>query len=223
MIRVEGLGKSYPGRNGDEAAVLRDVNLHIPAGAYTAFVGPSGSGKSTLMHILGCLDTPTVGRYVLDGEDVSRLDARELCRVRREKIGFVFQGYQLMAKLTAEENAAFPLLLRGVNEADRLRMARRALGRVGLGGRERHRPCELSGGQQQRVAMARALCADPKILLCDEPTGALDEDSRNAVLDLLDELHRDGRTIVMITHDPFVASRAAQRLRVQGGRIISQG
>ena len=223
MILIEGLGKSYPGKNGAVTEVLRDVNLHIRAGDYAAFVGPSGSGKSTLMHILGCLDTPTVGRYVLDGEDVSRLDARALCRVRREKIGFVFQGYQLMSKLSAEENAAFPLLLRGVNEADRLRLARRALSRVGLSGREKHRPCELSGVQQQRVAMARALCADPKILLCDEPTGALDEDSRNAVLDLLDELHHDGRTIVMITHDPFVASRAAHRMRVQGGRIISQG
>lgn len=221
MIRLEGLGKTYPGRGG-AVEVLRDVNLHIPPGTYAAFVGPSGSGKSTLMHILGCLDTPTAGRYVLDGQDVSRLDARALCRVRREKIGFVFQGYQLMAKLSAEENAAFPLLLRGVNEADRLRQARSALARVGLSGREKHRPCELSGGQQQRVALARALCADPRLLLCDEPTGALDVQSRNDVLALLDELHRDGRTIVTITHDPFVAARAAVRMRVQGGRIISQ-
>ena len=220
MIRTENLQKRYPGQNGGEVGVLRGVNLHLSPGSYTAFVGPSGSGKSTLMHILGCLDTPTSGRYVLDGEDVSRLDARALCRVRREKIGFVFQGYQLMSKLTAEENVAFPLMLRGLGESDRLRMARRALAQVGLSGRERHRPCELSGGQQQRVAMARALCADPKVLLCDEPTGALDMDSRNAVLDLLDEMHARGRTIVMITHDPFVASRAAQRMRVEGGSLV---
>jgi len=222
MIRLENVQKEYPARSGGAVEVLRDVNLHIPPGSYTALLGPSGSGKSTLMNIIGCLDVPTSGRYVLDGQDVSRMDAHALCMVRREKIGFVFQGYQLLGKLTAEENAAFPLMLRGWGESDRLRMARRALERVGMAGREKHRPCELSGGQQQRVAMARALCADPKVLLCDEPTGALDEDSRNAVLDLLDECHRDGRTIVMITHDPFVASRAAQRMRVQGGRIISQ-
>lgn len=217
MIRMEDLCKSYPTRGGQALPVLAHVNLRLYPGSYTAFVGPSGSGKSTLMHILGCLDTPTSGRYILDGQDVSRLDSAALCRVRREKIGFVFQGYQLMSKLSAVENVAFPLMLRGMGERERLRLASRALDRVGLSGRERHRPSELSGGQQQRVALARALCVRPRLLLCDEPTGALDHDSRNAILDLLDEIHLEGGTIVLITHDPFVASRAGARIRLETG------
>ncbi|MDD5897327.1 MAG: ABC transporter ATP-binding protein, partial [Clostridia bacterium] len=160
MIVMEEIGKSYPGRDG-AVEVLRGVNLHIRPGSYAALTGPSGSGKSTLMHILGCLDTPTSGRYLLDGQDVSGMSNAQLCRVRREKIGFVFQGYQLLPRLSALENVAFPLLLRGVSEERRMEEAKRALGRVGLGGRERHRPGELSGGQQQRVALARALCARP--------------------------------------------------------------
>jgi len=220
MIRMQGIGKSYPSRAGGALQVLSQVEMHLRPGAYAAFVGPSGSGKSTLMHILGCLDTPTCGQYWLDGQDVSRLDAAALCRIRREKIGFVFQGYQLMGKLTAAENVAFPLMLRGMGERERLRAAQKALARVGLSGREHHRPCELSGGQQQRVALARALCAQPRLLLCDEPTGALDMDSRNAILDLLDTLHEDGHTIVMITHDPFVASRAVERFRVERGQVL---
>ncbi|MDD5897213.1 MAG: ABC transporter ATP-binding protein [Clostridia bacterium] len=218
MIVMEEIGKSYPGRDG-AVEVLRGVNLHIRPGSYAALMGPSGSGKSTLMHILGCLDTPTSGRYLLDGQDVSGMSNARLCRVRREKIGFVFQGYQLLPRLSALENVAFPLLLRGVSEERRMEEAKRALGRVGLGGRERHRPGELSGGQQQRVALARALCARPRLLLCDEPTGALDVDSRNDILDLLDSLHADGHTIVLITHDPFVASRAVQRYRVTQGAV----
>lgn len=218
MIVMEEIGKSYPGRDG-AVEVLRGVNLHIRPGSYAALMGPSGSGKSTLMHILGCLDTPTSGRYLLDGQDVSGMSNAQLCCVRREKIGFVFQGYQLLPRLSALENVAFPLLLRGVSEERRMEEAKRALGRVGLGGRERHRPGELSGGQQQRVALARALCARPRLLLCDEPTGALDVDSRNDILDLLDSLHADGHTIVLITHDPFVASRAVQRYRVTQGAV----
>ncbi len=222
MIVMENIRKGYPGREG-AVEVLTGVNLHIRPGSYAALTGPSGSGKSTLMHILGCLDTPTDGRYLLDGQDVSRMTQSQLCGVRREKIGFVFQGYQLMTKLNALENAAFPLLLRGVAEEERLEAAAQALRRVGLAGRERHRPGELSGGQQQRVALARALCAKPKLLLCDEPTGALDVDSRNEILDLLDDLHMEGHTIVLITHDPFAASRAAQRYRVAHGTVISAG
>ena len=152
MIRMQGIVKTYPGRGGQPPqCVLHGVDLRIRPGEYVAFVGASGSGKSTLMHILGCLDTPTGGRYVLDGEDVSRLDARALCRVRREKIGFVFQGYQLLSKLTAADNVAFPLMLRGVPEAERARRAAEALARVGLAGRGQSRPCELSG----RAAAAR--------------------------------------------------------------------
>ena len=218
MIVLEHLSKSYAGREGP-VEVLQNISLRIPPGSYTALVGASGSGKSTLMHILGCLDTPTSGRYLLDGEDVSGLKQAQLCRIRREKIGFVFQGYQLMSRLNALENVAFPLLLRGVGEEERLQAANLALGHVGLGGRERHLPSQLSGGQQQRVALARALCARPKLLLCDEPTGALDVDSRNEILDLLDALHADGHTIVLITHDPFVASRAHSRYRVAQGSV----
>ena len=222
MIVMENIRKVYPGREG-AVEVLNGVSLHVRPGSYAALTGPSGSGKSTLMHILGCLDTPTSGRYLLDGQDVSRMSQSELCGVRREKIGFVFQGYQLMTKLNALENAAFPLLLRGVAERERMEAAAEALRRVGLSGREHHRPGEMSGGQQQRVALARALCAKPKLLLCDEPTGALDVDSRNEILDLLDELHADGHTIVLITHDPFAASRAAQRYRVANVSVISAG
>lgn len=220
MIRMQGIVKTYPTQDGQQPlTVLRDVALHVGAGEYVAFVGASGSGKSTLMHILGCLDTPTQGSYLLEGEDVSRLTPQELCRVRREKIGFVFQGYQLLSKLTAAENVAFPLMLRGMSEEERLCRAAEALSRVGLAGREAHRPCQLSGGQQQRVAMARALCYNPKLLLCDEPTGALDLDSRNEILDLLDGLNRQGNTVVVITHDPFVAARATRRYRVEDGQV----
>ena len=213
MIVLENVCKSYPGPGG-ALDVLHGGSRRIPAGSYTALTGQSGSGKSTLMHILGCLDTPDSGRYVLDGQDLSALGHAALCGVRREKIGFVFQGYQLLSRLSAVENVAFPLLLRGVEQARRLEAARRALWRVGLSGRENHLPGQLSGGQQQRVALARALCARPRLLLCDEPTGALDVDSRNAILDLLDGLHAEGHTIVLITHDPFVAARAQTRLRV---------
>ena len=219
MIVMENIRKHYPCAEGKTTEVLHGVCLRVREGSYAAIMGPSGSGKSTLMHILGCLDTPASGRYVLDGQDVSALSQQELCAVRREKIGFVFQGYQLMSRLSAAENTAFPLLLRGMNEKKRLLAAQEALARVGLAGYEKRRPWELSGGQQQRVALARALCAQPRLLLCDEPTGALDVDSRNDILDLLDSLHRDGHTIVLITHDPFAASRAAQRYRMTDGML----
>lgn len=220
MIRMEGITKTYPSKRGQECLeVLSGVNLRIRPGEYVAFVGPSGSGKSTLMHILGCLDTPTEGQYLLDGEDVSHLDAHALCMVRREKIGFVFQGFQLLSKLTALENVAFPLMLRGISERERERRALEALKRVGLAQRAHHRPCELSGGQQQRVAMARALCYSPRLLLCDEPTGALDERSRDDMLNMFDSLHESGHTVVVITHDPCVAARATRRYRVADGTI----
>lgn len=220
MIHMEGVGKTYPARRDQPPLIaLENVRLRVRPGEYVAIVGPSGSGKSTLMHLIGCLDTPSQGSYTLDGEDVSELDQQALCRVRREKIGFVFQGYQLLSKLTAAENVAFPLMLRGLSQAERLRKANEALERVGLGGRGGCRPCELSGGQQQRVAMARALCYAPRLLLCDEPTGALDVDSRNEILDMLDALHQGGHTIVVITHDPFVAARAARRYRVERGAV----
>ncbi len=221
---MENICKQYPAQRGQAPLrVLEDVNLRVARGEYVAIVGPSGSGKSTLMHLLGCLDSPSGGRYRLDGLDVATLDRGELCRVRMEKIGFVFQGYQLLKKLNALENVAFPLLLRGVGVREREARAMEALERVGLAERAEHLPAQLSGGQQQRVAMARALCYSPALLLCDEPTGALDLVSRDEVLALLDELHRAGHTIVVITHDPFVAGCAVRRLRVDAGRVLPQG
>jgi putative ABC transport system ATP-binding protein len=217
---MENITKSYPGRRGQGGlCVLSGVELHVHRGDYAAIVGPSGSGKSTLMHLIGCLGAPTSGRYRLDGEDVAGFSDRDLTRVRREKIGFVFQGYQLLKKLNALENVAFPLMLRGVPLRRREQLAMDALDKVGLTARARHLPSQLSGGQQQRVAMARALCYSPQLLLCDEPTGALDETSRDEVLELLSELHGKGHTIVVITHDPCVAAHAVQQYRVEGGRV----
>ncbi len=217
MIQLEKVTKSYPGGE----SVIKAVNLHIRPGEYAALTGPSGSGKSTLMNILGCLDTPTAGRYLLDGMDVSRLTPAQLCQVRREKIGFVFQGYQLLSKLSAAENVAYPLMLRGMEPDQRRLLALKALRQVGLSGREDARPSQLSGGQQQRVALARALCCKPKLLLCDEPTGALDPASRDDILALLDGWNRRGNTVVVITHDPVVAAQAATRYHAQpGGQLI---
>lgn len=220
MIHMENISKSYPGRRGEPLLrVLDNVELHVARGDYAAIVGPSGSGKSTLMHLIGCLDAPTSGHYRLEGQDVAGFTAGELCRVRQEKIGFVFQGYQLLKKLNALENVAFPLLLRGVPLRRREQLAMEALEKVGLCARARHLPSQLSGGQQQRVAMARALCYSPSLLLCDEPTGALDQASRDELLELLGELHEKGHTIVVITHDPCVAAHAVKRYRVEGGRV----
>ena len=222
VLRLEGICKTYRVEGG-ELAALTDVQLSVPRGELAAILGPSGSGKSTLMHILGCLDTPTAGSYWLDGRDVARLSPGELCRVRRESVGFVFQGYQLLPKLTAAENVAFPLMLRGVPEKRRLAQAEDALARVGLAERARHRPRQLSGGQQQRVAIARALISEPKLILADEPTGALDEASRADVLRLLCRLHEEGRTVVLITHDASVAAVARRRYRVEDGRVTPVG
>lgn len=221
MIRMQGVVKTYPGRGGQAPQrVLKGVDLRVRPGEYVAFVGASGSGKSTLMHILGCLDTPIGGRYLLDGEDVSRLDAKALCRVRREKIGFVFQGYQLLSKLTAADNVAFPLMLRGVPEAERARRAAEALARVGLAGRGQSRPCELSGGQQQRVAVARALCYSPRLLLCDEPTGALDYQTSKEILELMENVNRDyGCTVVIVTHNDAIRHMAHRVLRLRDGKL----
>ena len=218
MLRLIDIGKTYPLGHGTLSA-LSGVNLEVRRGEYVAIVGPSGSGKSTLMHILGCLDTPATGTYLLDGEEVSSMSQKELCRIRREKIGFVFQGFQLLPRMTAVENVAFPLMLRGMEERKRLSLAADALGSVGLASRMHHKPGQLSGGQQQRVALARALVYEPKLLLCDEPTGSLDIESRAEILDLFSGLHRDGHTVVLITHDPEVASRAMRRYRVNGGKV----
>ena len=219
MIRMHDVSKLYP--VGDQVVeALHHVSLRIAPGEYAAVVGPSGSGKSTLMHLLGCLDTPTAGEIALNGRDVSTLRPGELSRVRGEEIGFVFQGFQLLPQLTALENVAMPLLLAGVPKRQREARAASLLARVGLGERLRHRPHQLSGGQQQRVAIARALVRDPPVLLADEPTGNLDGDATREVLALLAQLHREGRTVVLITHDPRVAACAQRQLQVRGGRVL---
>ena len=220
MIVAESLSRAYP-MSGRLLMALSGVSFRVRRGEYAAIVGPSGSGKSTLMHLLGCLDSPSSGRYLLDGRDVSALSSAELAQVRGEKIGFVFQGFQLIPRLTALENAALPLTLCGVPLRERTERAAALLARVGLGDRLGHRPAQLSGGQQQRVAIARALSRDPDLLLADEPTGSLDPDSTGEVLRLLEELNRDGRTIVLITHDREVAARAKRQLAISAGRLVS--
>lgn len=218
MIELENVTKAYPlGR--ETVTALDHVNLRVNAGEYAAIIGPSGSGKSTLMHILGCLDRPTSGTYRLHGRDVSTLSAEELAHVRGEEIGFVFQGFQLLPQLTAVENVALPLLLSGVSRRQRLQRAETLLSEVGLGARVRHRPSQLSGGQQQRVAIARALVRNPPVLLADEPTGNLDGDATREVLAILEGLHRSGRTLLLITHDPAVAARAGRQIRIASGRV----
>ena len=220
MIIARRLTRSYT-MNDLTVEALTDVSFRIGKGEYAAIVGPSGSGKSTLMHILGCLDRPTSGAYLLDGQDVSQLPEKALSKVRGERIGFVFQGFQLIPRMSALENVTLPLILCGTPEAERTARAKVLLERVGLGDRLHHRPNQLSGGQQQRVAIARALARDPSVLLADEPTGSLDPQATHDVLALLDELHREGRTVLLITHDMTVARRADRQLRIQDGRLAS--
>ena len=202
-----------------EVAALRGVTLDVQPGEYVAVMGPSGSGKSTLMHIIGCLDVPTAGSYHLAGEDVSRMSENDLAEVRNRRIGFVFQQFNLLASMTAWSNVALPLAYAGVNRTERRQRAEAALGRVGLADRVNHRPGELSGGQQQRVAVARALVTEPALILADEPTGNLDSTSTADVLDLFDELHEAGRTVVLITHEQDVAARAGRIVRLRDGLV----
>jgi putative ABC transport system ATP-binding protein len=220
VIRLEDVTKIY--RTGSLAvAALRGVSLTIDEGEYVSVMGPSGSGKSTLMHILGCLDVPSSGRFWLSGEEVSGLNENDLADIRNRHIGFVFQQFNLLATLTAWRNVELPLIYAGVGRAERRRRAVEALEQVGLGDRIDHRPGELSGGQQQRVAVARALVADPALILADEPTGALDSYSAIDVLRLLHDLHIAGRTVVVITHDPDVAQAAERTIRIRDGLISS--
>ena len=207
-------------RNGSlEVAALRGVSLDVQPGEYVAVMGPSGSGKSTLMHIIGCLDVPSAGSYHLAGEDVSAMSENDLADVRNRSIGFVFQQFNLLASMTAWSNVALPLAYAGVGRALRRERAEAALGRVGLADRVGHRPGELSGGQQQRVAVARALVTEPALVLADEPTGNLDSTSTADVLDLFDELHDAGRTVVLITHEHDVAARAGRVVRLRDGLV----
>jgi putative ABC transport system ATP-binding protein len=204
-----------------EVQALRGVSLAIHPGEYVAIMGPSGSGKSTLMHIIGCLDVPTSGTYHLAGTDVSGMSEAELALVRNERIGFVFQQFNLLPSLNAWRNVELPLCYAGVSRADRKERALAALARVGLADRVEHRPGELSGGQQQRVAVARALVTDPALILADEPTGNLDSRSTEDVLSLFDELRMAGRTIVLITHEPHVAEAAGRVERIRDGQLES--
>lgn len=204
-----------------EVHALRQVSLRVAAGEFVALMGTSGSGKSTLLHLLGCLDTPTAGRYWLECQDVSKLSARERARVRNRRIGFIFQTFNLVPRLNALENVALPLLYRG-EDRDARKRAAAILERVGLADRADHWPSQLSGGERQRVAIARALIADPVLVLADEPTGSLDSSTGAEIMGLLEELNREGRTIVLVTHDPQVAAHAGRILHMRDGQIIEE-
>jgi putative ABC transport system ATP-binding protein len=221
VIKTVALSKHY--LMGDvQVDALRDININIEKGEFFAVLGPSGSGKSTLMNILGCLDVPTTGQYWLNGREVSLLSDNQLAEVRNRQIGFVFQSFNLMPRLTALDNVIRPLVYRGIGHRERLRQARQALEQVGLQDRMDHRPTQLSGGQQQRVAVARAIAGNPAIILADEPTGNLDTASGEAVMKLLQDLHRQGRTVVMISHNPDTASIADRWIKILDGRIVEE-
>ena len=220
VIQVRDLERDY--QMGDETVrALAGVSFTVERGEYLAIMGPSGSGKSTLMNLLGCLDTPSGGEYWLDGQRVSGLSERELARVRNREIGFVFQTFNLLARATTLRNVELPLLYGGVHAEERHRRAAAALERVGLADRQHHKPNELSGGQRQRVAVARALVTEPALLLADEPTGNLDSRTGEDVMRLFEELNAEGHTIVVVTHDPDVAVRAARTIVLRDGRIAS--
>jgi putative ABC transport system ATP-binding protein len=204
-----------------EVPALQGVDLRVERGEYVAIMGPSGSGKSTMMNIIGCLDRPTTGSYHLDGEDVSRLDDNALATIRLRKLGFVFQGFNLLARTDALKNVALPLFYAGIGARERDRRAMATLQEVGLADRARHKPSELSGGQQQRVAIARALVNDPAVLLADEPTGNLDTRTSADIMSLFDALHAGGRTIIMVTHDESIARNARRIVRLLDGRIVA--
>ncbi len=219
-IALRDIRKTY--ENGAlKVPVLHGITLDVAKGEYVAIMGPSGSGKSTLMNIIGCLDRPTSGGYVLDGVDVSKLDDNALAEIRLKKLGFVFQGFNLLARTDALKNVALPLFYAGVPGRERARRARAALAEVGLADRADHQPTQLSGGQQQRVAIARALINDPAVLLADEPTGNLDSKTSDDIMTLFDNLHASGRTIIMVTHDENVARNAARIVRLLDGLVVS--
>lgn len=218
LIHIENMKKIYnPGEN--EVRALDGIDLDIEKGDLVAIVGHSGSGKSTLMNMLGCLDTPTSGKYVLDGQDVASMTDNQLADVRNKEIGFIFQGFNLISNLDAVGNVELPLVYRGVSKNERKQLAMEALKSVGLEDRMKHKPNEMSGGQQQRVAVARAVAAKPPIILADEPTGNLDTKSTQEIMEILKELHRSGRTAIIITHDEEIASQAHRVIRILDGRI----
>ena len=222
VIEAHGLGKVYSPGTQAEVVALRNADLRIAQGEFVAIMGPSGSGKSTLMNLIGCLDTPSSGSYLCDGIDVATLDAEELAALRRDKIGFVFQGFHLLPRMSALDNVAMPLVYSEVAPAERQELALQALDAVGLAERAAHRPNELSGGQQQRVAIARALINNPPIVLADEPTGALDSRTGAEILALFKRLRDGGRTVVLITHDAEVAAHADRIFTIHDGELQEQ-
>ncbi|HRG17071.1 MAG TPA: ABC transporter ATP-binding protein [Pseudomonadota bacterium] len=220
MIQVENISRTYD-MHGAEVRALDGVSLHVDPGEFVAITGPSGSGKSTLLNVLGCLDRPDAGSYVLDGQEVSRLDDEAISTVRNRKIGFIFQSFHLLPRLTVLENVMLPLRFTREPKPDVTARAKELLARVGLADRMDHRPTQLSGGQMQRAAIARSLILSPALLLADEPTGNLDSKSAADVLNLLDELHEQGQTIVLVTHDNDIAAHAPRHVRLRDGKVES--
>lgn len=218
LIQIKDICKIYnPGEN--EVRALDHVSLAVNEGEYVAIIGQSGSGKSTLMNMLGCLDVPTSGEYILNGQNVSHLTDDQLSDIRNQEIGFIFQGFNLIPSFTAIENVELPLLYRGVGKKERHDLAVKALTKVGLSQRMEHKPAEMSGGQQQRVAIARAIAQAPPVILADEPTGNLDSGSSKEIIQILKELHKEGRTVILITHDNEIAEQAKRVIRIKDGKI----
>jgi putative ABC transport system ATP-binding protein len=220
LIRLEGITKHYQ-MGGETIAALNGIHLEIAVNDYVAFIGSSGSGKSTMMNILGCLDSPTHGKYFLNGIDVAGMSESDLATTRNVEIGFIFQSFNLLTRATALQNVMQPLIYRGIRPAERARRAKEAMARVGLEQRMDHLPNQLSGGQRQRVAIARALCSEPSILLADEPTGNLDSSTAADIMSLFDTLHAEGQTLIIVTHEPDIASHCRRAVRLADGVVLS--